>query len=371
MHCTTTTTTAHCHHHLSYRFHHSVARVLSSFASSSSSSSHSSSSSKSKPPTKCFPNCSSKAARSSGRSTSTGAKRNDKRSRRSISSSSLRALVDEEQKNDNNNDIEDKYNEAMKAYSASPFEYQHEKGLYYHQITDSILVGTQPWEKGSIIYLEEKENVTVLFNTQEDGNFEYWKVNIGEREEEAKKAGVRLHRQPIVDFSFDSLREQLPEAASEFDRLMNRSDEEVIYCHCTAGMGRSPAVVIAYLYWTDDRFESLDAAYEFLTSKRPCGPKKEAIRQATVDILESEGDSLPTRDGKMKVDAGRYYGDDSKKLKEDNLDSRGTTLTKAQRETIKKKLRMKSGTYVPPEKKKGGVLEILKRFFLSAGPTDD
>ena len=183
-------------------------------------------------------------------------------------------------------------------------------------------------------------------------------------EEEAKKAGVRLHRQPIVDFSFDSLREQLPEAASEFDRLMNQSDTEVIYCHCTAGMGRSPAVVIAYLYWTDDRFESLDAAYEFLTSKRPCGPKKEAIRQATVDILESEGDSLPTRDGKMKVDAGRYYGDDSKKLKEENLDSRGTTLTKAQRETIKKKLRVKSGTYVPPEKKKGGVLEILKRFFL-------
>ena len=132
----------------------------------------------------------------------------------------------------------------MKAYSASPFEYQHEKGLYYHQITDSILVGTQPWEKGSIIYLKEKENVTVLFNTQEDGNFEYWKVNIGEREEEAKKAGVRLHRQPIVDFSFDSLREQLPEAASEFDRLMNQSDTEVIYCHCTAGMGRSPACLL-------------------------------------------------------------------------------------------------------------------------------
>ena len=269
---------------------------------------------------------------------------------------------------DENKDIEDKYNEAMKAYSASPFEYQHEKGLYYHQITDSILVGTQPWEKGSIGYLKEKENVTVLFNTQEDGNFAYWKVDIGEREAEAREANVLLHRQPIVDFSFDSLREQLPEAASEFDRLMHRSEEEVIYCHCTAGMGRSPAVVIAYLYWTDDRFESLDAAYEFLTSKRPCGPKKEAIRQATVDILESEGDSLPTRDGKMKVNAGRYYGDDSKKLKDEekNLDSRGTTLTKAQRETIKKKLRVKAGL-----KKKSGVLEILKRFFLGAGPTDD
>jgi len=148
---------------------------------------------------------------------------------------------------DENKDIEDKYNEAMKAYSASPFEYQHEKGLYYHQITDSILVGTQPWEKGSIGYLKEKENVTVLFNTQEDGNFAYWKVDIGEREAEAREANVLLHRQPIVDFSFDSLREQLPEAASEFDRLMHRSEEEVIYCHCTAGMGRSPAAVIACL----------------------------------------------------------------------------------------------------------------------------
>jgi hypothetical protein len=54
------------------------------------------------------------------------------------------------------------------------------------------------------------------------------------------------------------------------------------------------------------------------------------------------------------------------KDEEKNLDSRGTTLTKAQRETIKRKLRVKSGL-----KKKGGVLEILKRFFLSAGPTDD
>ena len=268
-------------------------------------------------------------------------------------------------------EIEDKYNEAMKAYSASPFEYQHEKGLYYHEITSAIFVGTQPWEKGSIEYLKEKEGVSILYNTQEDGNFDYWKVDIKEREEEAKKAGVLLHRQPIVDFSFDSLREQLPEAVSEFDRLMDPSKNEVIYCHCTAGMGRSPAVVIAYLYWTDDRFESLDEAYEFLTSKRPCGPKKEVIRQATVDILESEGDSLPTKDGRMKVDTGLYYGEDSKKLKDEekNLDSRGTTLTRAQREIIKKKLRTKSGTYT--ERRKDGVLEILKRFFLGAGPTDD
>jgi len=272
--------------------------------------------------------------------------------------------------------VTDKYNEAMKAYSKSPFEYQHEKGLYYHRITDKVICGTQAWERGSIDYLKQKERVTILFNTQEDSNFKHWKVDIKERETEATRAGVLLHRQPIVDFSFDSLREQLPEAVSEFDRLANGSDDEVVYCHCTAGMGRSPAVVIAYLYWTDDRFESLDEAYEFLTSKRPCGPKKEAIRQATVDILCAPGDDLPTRDGKMKTNAGRYYGEDSKKFDDServNLDSRGTKLSTTEREIILRKLRMKSRTYQQKKKKKGyGVFEnIWKRWFEGTGPTDD
>ena len=83
------------------------------------------------------------------------------------------------------------------------------------------------------------------------------------------------------------------------------------YVHCTAGLGRAPGVGIAYLYWFRDM--SLDEAYSFLTSKRvrivclpvlvilyvvcslmcgvpvaicqPCGPKREAIRGATYDLV--------------------------------------------------------------------------------------
>ena len=51
-----------------------------------------------------------------------------------------------------------------------------------------------------------------------------------------------------------------------------------VYVHCTAGLGRAPAVCIAYMYWFGAR--DLDGAYNHLTSVRPCGPKKDAIRGA-------------------------------------------------------------------------------------------
>jgi hypothetical protein len=56
-----------------------------------------------------------------------------------------------------------------------------------------------------------------------------------------------------------------------------------VYVHCTAGLGRSPAVAIASLYWFTDL--QLDEAYSYLTRIRPCGPSKDAIRGATYDLL--------------------------------------------------------------------------------------
>ena len=89
-----------------------------------------------------------------------------------------------------------------------------------------------------------------------------------------------------------------------------------VYVHCTAGLGRAPAVIIAYLFWFKDM--GLDEvscqlrcvschlhcclavclkaiihasvhdcdlqAYKHLTDIRPCGPKRDAIRGATFDL---------------------------------------------------------------------------------------
>ena len=63
-------------------------------------------------------------------------------------------------------------------------------------------------------------------------------------------------------------------------------------------MGRSPGLAIAYMYWFLDAYNTLDGAYEGLTSIRPCGPKKESIRGATCDLLaaiESDGKVEPLK----------------------------------------------------------------------------
>ena len=49
------------------------------------------------------------------------------------------------------------------------------------------------------------------------------------------------------DFDPNSLREELPKAVCGLQRAI--SEGKTVYVHCTAGLGRAPAVVIAYLFW--------------------------------------------------------------------------------------------------------------------------
>jgi hypothetical protein len=66
------------------------------------------------------------------------------------------------------------------------------------------------------------------------------------------------------DFDPDSLRGTLPAAVQALAHALQRGER--VYVHCTAGLGRSPAVCIAYMYWF--RGMQLDRAYKHLTDIR-------------------------------------------------------------------------------------------------------
>eukprot|EP00976_Prorocentrum_cordatum_P000482 9707-Prorocentrum_minimum.AAC.1 len=87
-----------------------------------------------------------------------------------------------------------------------------------------------------------------------------------------------------IDFDPHSLRKILPKGAAKLDRALE--DGGRAYVHCTAGLGRSPAMGIAYLYWFKGM--ELDEAYEHLTRQRPCGPNRDAIRGATFDLVHGQ-----------------------------------------------------------------------------------
>ena len=172
--------------------------------------------------------------------------------------------------------------ERMGWDTLDPFSYHPERGLYYHYITTDLVVGSQPQTPDDIKYLSEEEDVAVILSLQQEKDLEYWGVNGADLLEAADTHGVKYIKVGAVDFDPHSLRGILPKAVAALERA--RQEHGKAYVHCTAGLGRAPAVAIASLFWNTDM--NLDEAYEYLTRIRPCGPNADAIRGATFDILD-------------------------------------------------------------------------------------
>ncbi|KAG1365643.1 phosphoglucan phosphatase LSF2, chloroplastic [Cocos nucifera] len=187
------------------------------------------------------------------------------------------------------------YNTAMKRMMRNPYEYHHDLGMNYTIITDSLIVGSQPQKPEDIDHLKAEENVAYILCLQQDKDIEYWGIDFQSIVKRCKELAKSHHAHLNVyvlklapqakDFDPDSLRSQLPKAVSSLEWAISEGKGKV-YIHCTAGFGRAPAVAIAYMFWFCDM--DLNTAYNTLTSKRPCGPNKRAIRGATYDLAKND-----------------------------------------------------------------------------------
>jgi len=187
--------------------------------------------------------------------------------------------------------LTDLYNEQMakQMHWSNPFEYHFDRGLYFHEVSPNLFCGTQPRNPEEVLALANLHDIRTIVNLQQDGDMQYWGVDFGANERACHEHGVRLVRTPARDFDPDSLRNMLPRAVRAVVEGLDRGDR--VYVHCTAGLGRAPGVCIAYLYWYADRHSDqplsyLDDSYRSVTTTRPCGPKKDAVRGATFDLLK-------------------------------------------------------------------------------------
>eukprot|EP00976_Prorocentrum_cordatum_P023019 469776-Prorocentrum_minimum.AAC.1 len=93
----------------------------------------------------------------------------------------------------------------------------------------------------------------------------YWKVNAEDIKNRCAERDVVWERQPFPDFDAEGLRRGLPRAVAVLDVLLRANHR--VYLHCTAGLGRSPGVAIAYQYWTGREYD-LQSPYDSLTAIR-------------------------------------------------------------------------------------------------------
>lgn len=177
------------------------------------------------------------------------------------------------------------YNLAMKTMMRNPYEYHHDLGMNYTLITEELIVGSQPQNAEDMDHLKEEQNVAYILNLQQDKDAEYWGIDLPSIVKRCKELGIRHMRRPAKDFDPESLRSILPKAVSLLEWAIEERKGRV-YVHCTAGLGRAPATAIAYMFWFSDL--DLNTSYDVLTSKRPCGPNKRAIRGATYDLAKDD-----------------------------------------------------------------------------------
>eukprot|EP00899_Mesostigma_viride_P014936 jgi/Mesvir1/23443/Mv22298-RA.1 len=178
------------------------------------------------------------------------------------------------------------YSEAMQKRMGDPsLVYRHEAGMNYAVVLPDIMVGSCPQGPEDVDHLREECNVGAIMCLQEDINFAYFNIDIAAIRQRAEQRGDVKHlRVPIADFDPFSLRMNLPKAVAVMHAAMQQfKPGERVYIHCTAGLGRAPGLALAYMMMM--RGLTLKEANEKLQAVRPCGPKLDAIRWATVDML--------------------------------------------------------------------------------------
>lgn len=144
------------------------------------------------------------------------------------------------------------------------------------KILPRLYVGSGPCGLTDVRRLQKELGVTAVLNLQTDDDLRAQPLDPVRLETTYRSFGIEMRRIPIRDVHPDDLREKLPSAASILWEFLEAG--HVVFVHCTAGVGRSPSVVIAYLHWF--RSWRLRAAERHVQRYHSCMPNVQAIRLA-------------------------------------------------------------------------------------------
>jgi len=148
--------------------------------------------------------------------------------------------------------------------------------INFDRITRTIFVGTYPQSPLDIDRLRDGARITAVVNLQSDQDIKALSLDWPRLEKHYAKREIIVYRHPILDFDPEDLTRLMREAVTRVGEL--EAVGHRIYIHCTAGVGRGPAIAIGHLAW--NLGWNLDSAYEFVLSRRSCDPYIDAIRNA-------------------------------------------------------------------------------------------
>ncbi|KAF6005396.1 hypothetical protein F1559_004884 [Cyanidiococcus yangmingshanensis] len=146
--------------------------------------------------------------------------------------------------------------------------------LDFDEIPPDLYIGPYPQTPEHVEAMHQA-GITAVLNLQTDEDFAHRNISWPALEAKYKELSMQIIRYPIPDFNAEALERLLPGAVRALDTAVKTG--QVVYVHCTAGMGRAPAVVVAYLVWC--RGMSLPDALDYVRRHR-------SVAAPNVSVLE-------------------------------------------------------------------------------------
>jgi hypothetical protein len=143
------------------------------------------------------------------------------------------------------------------------------------EVADGIVVGTYPQTPEDVRHLKDQLGVTAVLSLQDDDDLEGLGVRWDLFARAYQASGIVAVREPVKDFAPKALMVRLAACVAALDRLVTAGHR--VYVHCTAGINRSPTVVIAWLH--AHRGLPVAAATAQVTGRRQCWPFPEVLER--------------------------------------------------------------------------------------------
>ncbi len=164
--------------------------------------------------------------------------------------------------------------------------------LNWGQITDYIVIGTCPMAPDDLRRIHSEAGVSGVLSLQHDDCLAYWGIKYAMMYRTGTELGFMMERCPIRDFDVQDMRRCLPAAILMLANMLAHGHR--VYVHCTAGMGRSPVVVLGYLTLVEG-YSPDDAILLILEGRPESVPAWEAYYGCREDLVSRHRKAIEWR----------------------------------------------------------------------------
>jgi hypothetical protein len=167
-----------------------------------------------------------------------------------------------------------------------------EWSLGWGEVTPDLVVGSCPMTPDDLATIARDAGVSAVLSLQHRDCLAWWGIDYELMCRAGTGQGLRMARCAIRDFDVADMRRRLPRAVAELAAL--RAQGHRVYVHCTAGLGRSPLTVLAYLVLIEGY--ASQTAIGLIHGARPGAvPSWEALHGCHEDLVARHREAIQRR----------------------------------------------------------------------------